>query len=131
MTTPIATTHGVTIEVLAQFESRFSLRQPDPRYIFSYRIRITNQSDVTLQLMRRHWKITDSVYGIQHVHGDGVIGQQPILEPGESYTYTSACHLRSAIGSMVGTYDMERQRDGALVQVQIPEFILMAPNLLN
>lgn len=131
MTAPTATTHGVTIEVHTQFEARFSLKQPDPRYIFSYRIQIVNNSEFTLQLMRRHWNITDGFYGRQIVEGDGVIGQQPILEPGESYVYTSACHLRAAIGRMVGWYEMERHRDGAIVRVQIPEFVLSAPNLLN
>lgn len=132
MNTPLAaTTNGVTIEVDTQYEARFSHRMPDPKWVFSYRIKIMNNSPHTLQLIRRYWEITDSVYGREIVMGEGVVGQQPILEPGQSHTYTSACHLNTPFGRMRGYYEMEKTRNGSFIKVEIPEFTLEGPSMLN
>jgi ApaG protein len=95
--------------------------------MFAYRITIANQSEYTVKLLRRHWYITDSVHGTSEVEGEGVVGQQPVLEPGETHQYVSGCAIKSDIGKMYGTYLMERSIDGQFFEVKIPEFLLVAP----
>jgi ApaG protein len=126
----VAVTHGVRIMAWARFEPRHS----DPhagRYLFSYRITITNRTKDTIQLLRRHWVITDSLGPMREVEGQGVVGQQPVLEPGEEFSYSSACDLRSGFGRMQGTYRMIRMRDGHLFDVRIPEMQLLFPHAAN
>jgi ApaG protein len=96
-------------------------------HMFAYRITIANQSEYTVKLLRRHWYITDSVHGTSEVEGEGVVGQQPVLEPGETHQYVSGCAIKSDIGKMYGTYLMERSIDGQFFEVKIPEFLLVAP----
>lgn len=126
-----ATTNGVSVEVMTSYDPRYSHKGGERRWVFLYRVRIINKSDHTVQLLRRHWEICDSIYGKEVVHGDGVVGQQPVLEPGQSYSYTSACPLISPLGSMKGYYEMEKHISGAIIKVEIPEFTLMAPELMN
>lgn len=123
-------TLGIRISVLTQYQDLYS--RPEHRhYFFSYRITIENTTDVTVQLIRRHWFIFDSSFVHTEVEGDGVVGEQPVLEPGQSYTYESACDLTTDIGSMSGTYTMRRLMDNEEFDVRIPEFVLMATPRLN
>lgn len=120
------TTNGVLIGVDVQYQSEYS--NPMQRhYVFTYQIKIENRGDFTIQLQRRNWEIFDSNGSFKTVEGEGVIGEKPILEPGESYTYVSGCNLKSEIGKMKGYYIFERQMDGQLFDVTIPEFVMFAP----
>ncbi len=118
-------THGIKISVESQYQEVYS-RPEQRQYFFSYRIRIENNSDYTVQLLRRHWYIFDAAGTGQEVEGEGVVGQQPVLKPGDFYEYESACNLNSEIGSMHGTYLFVREADGGNVEVQIPRFELIA-----
>lgn len=123
-------THGIEISVQSTYRPDHS--QPDAaHHFFSYHISITNNSGYTVQLLRRHWFIFDSCGLHQEVEGEGVVGQQPILEPGEHYEYESACTLTTEIGAMHGTYLFQREIDGTLFEVTIPQFELMALFRLN
>ena len=81
--------------------------------------------------MRRHWKIYDAQSAVREVEGEGVVGQQPTLEPGEFHEYVSGCNLKTEMGKMKGTYLMERVVDGSKFRVTIPEFVMIAPYKLN
>jgi ApaG protein len=123
-------TQGIRITVHAQYEPA----QSDPRashFLFSYRITISNMGRDTVKLLRRHWHITDSLAAPREVEGPGVVGETPVLGPGESFTYTSACDLRSTLGRMEGSYLMERVGDGSRFRVDIPAFSLVFPHLAN
>ncbi|MCS6991926.1 MAG: Co2+/Mg2+ efflux protein ApaG [Chitinophagales bacterium] len=124
------TTEGVKITVETFYQEDYShpLMQ---EYLFAYRIRIENQSDVPIRLLRRHWYIFDSNGTYREVEGEGVVGQQPIIGPKQSHQYVSGCHLRSEMGRMHGTYLMERLTDGRMFEVAIPAFQLIAPYKLN
>ncbi len=100
------------------------------RYVFSYTIRITNTGSVTAQLVSRHWLITDANSQIQEVRGLGVIGEQPVLKPGESFEYSSGSSLPTPVGTMRGTYQMVGD-DGTRFEAQIPEFTLSVPRVLH
>ena len=100
-------------------------------FFFAYKIIIENNSEFTVKLLRRHWYIYDSNAVVREVEGEGVVGQQPVLEPGESHEYVSGCNLKTGIGKMRGTYTMERLVDGSLFTVNIPEFVLIVPYKLN
>lgn len=99
--------------------------------MFAYRISITNESEYTIKLLRRHWVVFDSNGVVREIDGDGVVGQQPIMEPGETHQYVSGSHLRTEMGKMLGFYTMERLIDGKLFKVEIPEFPLIAPFKMN
>lgn len=121
-----STTHEVTVKV----ETSFQQVQPHGlrnEYIHAYRITIENNSDHTLKLLRRHWYIVDGLSEVREVEGDGVVGQQPIIEPGDFHQYISGCNMTSDLGKMYGTYTMERLIDGKLFTVEIPDFELIAP----
>ncbi|APF36321.1 Co2+/Mg2+ efflux protein ApaG [Chelatococcus daeguensis] len=120
-----AETKGIRVTVEPRFlEDESSPR--DGRFFWSYTVEIVNLSAETVQLKTRHWTITDGEGRSQEVHGPGVIGEEPILEPGESFTYTSGCPLSTAHGTMVGSYDMITQR-GERFPVDIPLFPLDSP----
>ncbi len=123
-------THGIEISVETKFESEHSVIEQH-HYLFSYRITIVNKSEYTVQLLSRHWDIFDSNSQRSEVDGEGVIGEQPILEPGERFYYESACSLDTDIGKMSGSYLMERKIDKSLFRVLIPEFELIVPERLN
>ncbi len=101
-----------------------------PRYVFAYTISITNRSLVSMQLMSRHWIITDEKQQVQEVKGQGVVGQQPVFAPGASFTYTSSVILPTEVGSMRGTYQM-RLSSGEEFDAEISEFILVHPKRLH
>lgn len=126
----IAVTNGITVSVDTQYLPQHS----DPRlgkHTFGYHILIENGSPHTVQLLRRHWFITDATAQVREVEGEGVVGEQPVLLPGERYEYASYCDLNTDIGKMRGTYLMTRRDEGALFEVEIPEFKMVAPNKLN
>jgi ApaG protein len=105
VSTSEATTNGVFVEA----EARFSEEHSAPhlaQWFFLYTIRITNLGDETVQLLARHWVITDATGRVEEVHGPGVVGEQPVLEPGASFAYTSGCPLRTPFGWMRGRYEM-------------------------
>lgn len=99
----------------------------DGHYVWAYRVRIENHGTETVQLRRRHWKITDALGRIQEVQGAGVVGEQPVLEPGQAYEYTSGTPLATPSGIMVGAYQMEAA-DGRRFDVSIPAFSLDSPH---
>ena len=100
------------------------------RYVYTYTITIANKSDVPAQLISRHWRITDANEKLQEVQGMGVVGEQPHLNPGESYTYTSGVILETETGIMEGTYHM-RADDGAMFDAPIPTFALVPPHAVH
>jgi len=99
-------------------------------YAFAYRVRLKNRSDNAVQLISRHWIITDSSGKVSHVKGEGVVGQQPVLAPGGDYEYVSGSRLESPLGTMHGTYQM-RTESGEMFDAEIPVFTLSANRLLN
>jgi len=127
---PTAITNDIKITVETSYQQP-RMQMPDSDYTFAYRITIENHSEHTIKLLKRHWYIIDSLNDKTEVEGDGVVGIQPQLEPGESHQYISGCAIRSDIGKMFGTYLMERQFDGKLFEVKIPEFKLIAPFRMN
>jgi ApaG protein len=96
-------------------------------FVFAYRITIENNSNNTIKLLRRHWRIADSNGDIRHVEGEGVVGQQPIIEHNEKYQYTSGCNLKSEIGVMQGTYTVLDIMKGKNFDIEVPRFKLEAP----
>jgi len=123
-------TNGVRISVFPKFESELS-EVDDSHFFHSYTIHIENQRDEPLQLLRRHWYIVDSLHHTQEVEGEGVVGEQPIIQPGQTHEYTSACPLRSTIGMMHGTYLMRTIQSGKTFRVKIPGFLLICSAILN
>jgi ApaG protein len=100
------------------------------RYVFAYTITITNTGSVAAQLISRHWIITDAEGEVQEVKGLGVVGEQPLLKPGESYEYTSGTAIPTAVGTMKGSYQMVAE-DGTRFEAPIPEFVLSVPRVLH
>ena len=100
------------------------------RYVFAYTITITNTGSLTAQLVSRHWIITDANNRVQEVRGAGVIGEQPLLRPHESFQYTSGTAIATPVGTMRGTYQMVAE-DGVQFDAPIPEFTLSMPRVLH
>lgn len=123
-------TSGIQVSVDIQYNAQHS-HPIASHYFFAYSITIKNVSDDTVQLKKRHWFICDSNGTKSEVEGDGVVGQQPILTPGQSHNYVSGCNLLSDMGKMGGIYIMERQTDGELFNVTIPEFMMVVPHKFN
>jgi ApaG protein len=123
-------TQGVKVSVETEYQPAYS-SPGQSHFVFTYKITIENTGDFTVQLKRRKWLIFDAGFLQQEVEGEGVVGQQPILEPGEVHQYVSGCNLKSGIGKMVGYYSMERIVDGTMFSVAIPTFQLLAPLRMN
>jgi len=123
-------TQGIKVSVETEYQPSYS-SPSQYHYVFTYRITIENQSEFTIQLLRRHWQIFDAGFLPREVDGEGVVGQQPVLEPSQTHHYVSGCNLKSGIGKMVGTYLMERIVDGIRFEVTVPEFHMIAPLRLN
>ena len=123
------TTRGVRVEVRSAYVPERS-SPADSQYFFAYRIRISNLGEETVQLLSRHWVISDGEGNTEHVRGPGVVGEQPVLEPGEAFEYTSFCPLRTPIGSMQGTYRMVTA-GGSAFEAEIAPFSLAVPTALN
>jgi ApaG protein len=124
-----ATTQGIRVTVTSQYLPDRST-PTNHEYVFSYTVRIANEGTETAQLKSRHWIITDGEGNVQEVKGDGVVGAQPTLKPGQSFEYTSGCALRTPRGTMHGTYQMVRE-DGERFDAVIAPFALALPHSLN
>ncbi len=123
-------TDGVKVSVQTEYQPDYSNPGQD-HFVFTYKIVIENCSEHTVKLLRRHWLIYDANRGIREVEGEGVVGLQPILEPGESHEYVSGCNLKTDLGKMSGNYLMERVRDEKTFNVTVPAFSLIVPYRLN
>lgn len=123
-------TNGIKISVKTKFEG-ISNQNNRLLFTFSYEITIENQSNTSVQLISRHWKIFDALKSLEIVEGDGVIGQKPVLAPKKSYTYSSYCNLTSPTGAMKGFYNMINFTNTSRFKVQIPNFQLTVPAVLN
>ena len=120
---------GIKVEV----ETAYLPDQSDPaapRYVFAYTITIRNTGNATAQLISRHWVITDSQGLVQEVRGLGVVGAQPVLQPGEHHEYTSGTAIATPVGTMRGSYQMVAE-DGTRFEATIPEFTLSVPRVLH
>ena len=121
--------HSIEVEA----EPAYIAVQSDPdenRYVFSYTITIRNTGDIAVRLLSRHWIITNANGEVQEVRGDGVVGDQPHLKPGEGYQYTSGSIMETPVGSMRGSYQMVTD-DGTEFDATIPTFTLAVPGTLN
>ena len=125
-----AVSSGIKISVETQFEEEYSAVE-NQQFYFSYDITIENTNLFAVQLLSRHWFITDSNSEKREVQGDGVIGEQPIIEPGSSYSYRSSCDFMTDIGAMRGAYLMKRLDAGLVFKARIPEFVMMVPSRKN
>ena len=119
-------TNGIKVSVKTNYEGTF-YQDLVLKYAFSYKITIANNSKHTVQLQRRRWNIFDSLNETEVVKGEGVIGETPIIFPGDSHTYTSGCALNAPYGSMNGHYTMTDLNTGERLKVFIPTFNLIAP----
>ncbi len=120
---------AITRDIKVSVETKFIDEQSDPDenyYVWAYRITIENLGSETVQLLTRHWQITDAQGRLQEVKGDGVVGEQPILPPGGQFTYSSGTPLSTASGFMVGTYQMQTEH-GSQFDAQVPGFSLDSP----
>ncbi|MCH4553645.1 Co2+/Mg2+ efflux protein ApaG [Aestuariibaculum lutulentum] len=123
-------TRGIKISVETTYEGSF-YRDYKIQYAFGYTITIENQSKDVVQLNSRHWDIFDALNNVEIVTGEGVIGQTPIIQPGESHTYSSGCLLSSPFGAMKGFYNMLNFSTNSIFKVTIPTFKLSAPFAIN
>lgn len=121
--------YEVRVDVVTQYLPEQS-EPGDSRYTFAYSITISNTGTVAAQLISRHWIITDADNQVQEVRGLGVVGHQPLLQPGQSFEYTSGCVLATPVGSMKGSYQMTAE-DGTQFEVPIAEFVLSMPRVLH
>ncbi len=123
-------TEGVSVTV----ETFYQESQSNPismEFVFAYRITIENLGATPVKLLKRHWYIIESNGSYREVEGEGVVGQQPIISPGSQYQYVSAASLRSDMGKMFGSYEMENVYNRKILSISIPEFQLIAPFKLN
>jgi ApaG protein len=119
-------TEGVKVSVKTKYQPYYaSIKHMN--FVFAYEITIENNSNHTIQLLSRHWHIIDATGYKREVKGDGVIGIQPIIEPGQEHKYVSGSNLSTMMGKMFGTFTMERTLDGKQFVVNIPEFQLLTP----
>ena len=121
--------YAIDVDVATRFLDDQSAPE-DGRYVFAYTIRIHNRGRVPAQLLRRHWVITDANGKVEEVRGEGVVGEQPRIEPGDQFTYTSGAVLRTAVGTMEGSYGMSGD-DGTRFDAPIPPFTLSVPRTLH
>ena len=121
--------YNIAIEVETTYVREQSLPEQN-RYLFAYTITITNTGSIPVQLLSRHWIITDANNKVQEVRGDGVVGEQPHLTPGESFRYTSAAMLETPVGCMQGEYQMIAD-DGVEFEAEIPAFNLSTPHTIH
>jgi ApaG protein len=122
-------THDITVATRVTFIPDQSAAEEE-RYVFAYTITITNTGSIPVQLVSRHWIITDANNQVQEVKGLGVVGEQPYLRPGESFEYTSGTAIATPVGTMRGSYQMVAE-DGVRFDAQIPEFTLSMPRVLH
>ncbi len=121
-----ATTRSIQVTVEPSFVEAES-SPGDNRYFWAYTIEIANQGEEVVRLRSRHWRITDANGKTEEVRGAGVVGKQPVLKPGETFSYTSGCPLTTSSGIMVGSYQMQNEK-GELFSIEIPAFSLDLPD---
>jgi len=121
--------HDISVSVASRFIDDQSKPQ-DNHYVFAYTITIRNRGSASAQLISRHWIITDGNGEVREVRGDGVVGEQPLMRPGERYEYTSGAVLETAVGTMRGSYEMLAE-DGTRFDAEIPNFVLSIPRTLH
>ena len=129
MSSSVARTHGILVEVRARYLPERS-SPAESRWMFAYTIRITNEGEERVQLVSRHWIITDANGREEEVRGPGVVGEQPVLPPGRSFEYTSGCPLPTPFGSMRGTYQMVTA-GGDGFDAEIAPFLLAEPHAVH
>lgn len=125
----LVNSHNIDVATIAAYIPSQSLPDQE-RFVFSYTITITNNSDIPVKLLSRYWLITDANGDITTVEGDGVIGQTPTILPTKSFSYSSGSLMKTPVGTMQGYYQMH-SKNGELLQVNIPVFRLAIPNILN
>jgi ApaG protein len=123
-------TLGVKISVSTDYQPGFSSDQAN-KYLFSYQVTIDNFNDFGVQLLKRHWKITDGFGMVRIVDGSGVIGIQPIIDSFENYSYQSACDFQTSVGTMEGYYVIRNLESGKLFKVEIPNLVMVTNQKLN
>jgi len=121
--------NNIQVDVQTQYIEEQSNPEQD-YYVFAYTITIINKGDQAAKLINRHWIITDSNQQVQEVRGEGVVGEQPHLKPGEKFVYTSGTMLETSMGTMRGSYEMQTE-DGMLFDATIDEFVLSTPRVLH
>ena len=121
---------GFRVSVTTEYQVVYS-RPADQHFVFAYTVKIENLGETTVKLMRRHWLINDSVGESYEVEGEGVVGEQPVLEPNDEHIYTSGCGFKSYRGSMSGTYLMRRLVDEHEFKIRIPEFVMIVPEMFR
>ncbi|MBT3706926.1 MAG: Co2+/Mg2+ efflux protein ApaG [Proteobacteria bacterium] len=125
----MSNSYEIDIEVETSYMAEHS--EPDEdRYVFAYTITLVNKGSISATLLSRRWIITDSENHIEEVEGDGVVGEQPTLQPGEGFRYTSGTVIETPVGTMHGIYRMVAE-DGQTFDTNIPEFVLSAPRVLH
>lgn len=121
---------GITVSVETFYQPDYS-NPANGEYMFAYRITIENNNAYPVKLLRRHWYIYDATGDLREVEGEGVIGVQPMIEPGEKYQYVSGCNLNTEMGKMYGTYSMENINNNKAFVVSIPAFEMIVPFKMN
>ena len=124
---PLARTQDIEVQVEPQYLREQSTQS---EYAFMYEVTVANYSDTPVQLMRRHWIITDAMGKVREVEGAGVVGEQPVIAPGESFSYNSWAVLKTPVGTMKGTYQMVKD-NGDMFEADIPEFVLNADQTIH
>ena len=123
-----ATTDGIRVQVEARYSAEHS--QPGSQWFFLYTVTVANEGQEPVQLVSRHWTITDGTGKVEEVRGEGVVGEQPVIRPGESFEYTSGCPLATPFGTMEGAYQMVTESGGSF-EAEIAEFVLREPGAIH
>ncbi len=126
----ILTTNGITISVRTAFVPEQS-SVDHYNFVFAYEITIENHNNFPVKLISRNWEITDALLNKRHVTGLGVVGEQPIIQPGDKYTYISGCHFKTPFGKMLGFYKMLNLDTAEDLTIVIPEFAMYCPHFMN
>ena len=126
---PAPATDEVRVKAISQYVADRS-RPKEGKYFFAYQITIENHGSAPVRLLARHWVITDAQQQVEEIQGEGVVGEQPLIPPGKSFTYTSFCPLRTEFGTMHGSYLMQRE-SGDTFEAVIPPFILSNDETVN
>ena len=121
--------YNIEVSVESTYVAEHSEPEGD-RFVFAYTITLVNRGSVSAQLLSRHWVITDADSQVEEVRGDGVVGEQPVLKPGEGFRYSSGAVIETPVGTMQGSYQMVAA-DGQQFDAAIPEFVLSAPRTLH
>lgn len=121
--------YAIGIDIATQYLDEESSPK-EARYVFAYTIRIKNRGSQPARLLNRHWVVTDADGHVEEVHGEGVVGEQPRLRPGEDFEYSSGVVLPTSLGTMHGTYDLQAD-DGTVFKADIPAFTLSTPRTLH